>query len=343
MNKLFEKITSLKKIIFYYFMFIKLKRITKNKNYSFLVFTPKHGNLGDHALAISAKGLLTDLSLNFIEIPFFDMLELSRFDLSIFNGNNIIFQPGGYLGTLWYVAEKIARKIIINCPDSKIVFLPNTIYYENDELGYKELNKAIKIYNSHKKLKLFVREYYSYNNYKDKFNNLKVYPDMVLYLKRKKTDNRTFFCNICIRNDHEKTISIEEENFIKKEVIDIFGENYKFTSMCLEQSISISDREKEVDKKFNEFASVSLIITDRLHGMVYAAITGTPCIVFNSKSPKVRGCYEWIKNLEYIKFAESPKDIPILWNSMKDKSYTYDINFTKHYNDLKNDVLKFLN
>ena len=44
--------------------------------------------------------------------------------------------------------------------------------------------------------------------------------------------------------------------------------------------------------------------------MIFAAITETPCIVLNSLSHKIRGCYEWISNLDYIRFADSIDEVP---------------------------------
>jgi pyruvyl transferase EpsI len=42
--------------------------------------------------------------------------------------------------------------------------------------------------------------------------------------------------------------------------------------------------------------------------MVFAAITGTPCIVFNCNNHKIKGTYDWISYLDYIRFAETLED-----------------------------------
>ena len=55
----------------------------------------------------------------------------------------------------------------------------------------------------------------------------------------------------------------------------------------------------------DEFCSSKLVITDRLHAMIFAAITETPCVVILSKSHKVKGVYQWIKHLNYIKLVEN--------------------------------------
>jgi pyruvyl transferase EpsI len=55
--------------------------------------------------------------------------------------------------------------------------------------------------------------------------------------------------------------------------------------------------------KLDEFAKSKLVITDRLHGMIFSAITGTPCIVFANSNGKVEAEYQWIQSLPYIRFV----------------------------------------
>ena len=59
------------------------------------------------------------------------------------------------------------------------------------------------------------------------------------------------------------------------------------------------------------------MITDRLHGMVFCAITGTPCIVLSNNHHKVKGTYEWIKHLDYIKYVTDIAEV------MKQVTYLY--------------------
>lgn len=43
-----------------------------------------------------------------------------------------------------------------------------------------------------------------------------------------------------------------------------------------------------------------MVITDRLHGMIFCYITNTPCLVFQNNIYKVRETYEWIKGNKNI-------------------------------------------
>ena len=44
-------------------------------------------------------------------------------------------------------------------------------------------------------------------------------------------------------------------------------------------------------------------VTDRLHGMIFSVVTGTPCIALDNVSGKVRGVHAWIEDLPTLRFA----------------------------------------
>ena len=79
-----------------------------------------------------------------------------------------------------------------------------------------------------------------------------------------------------------------------------------------------------VQLKLREFAASELVITDRLHGMIFAAVTETPCIVLNSRSHKIRGCYEWLKKLGYIRFLNDINHVPDVMEALKAVTPVYD-------------------
>ena len=42
--------------------------------------------------------------------------------------------------------------------------------------------------------------------------------------------------------------------------------------------------------------------------IVISAVTGTPCIAFSNYTHKVKGTYQWIKYLPYIRYAETTEE-----------------------------------
>ena len=167
-------------------------------------------------------------------------------------------------------------------------------------------------------------------------------PDMVLYLKIHSRDFERRGCLLCLRNDCEKTISSECEEMTINRLNKMFEGDVTYTDMVLRKKIYASERKREVEDKLNQFCSAKLVVTDRLHGMIFAAITSTPCIVLNSLSPKVLGSYEWIKNLGYIRFIEDIEQIETTYSDIIDnKDFSYDNNhLVGYYHRLKALILE---
>ena len=323
----------------------KIKEFNKkDQKFVFLVLTPQHGNLGDHAITQTEINVIKSIGVDFIEITDKQLGDLKAINmLNIMNAHPILINGGGNLGTLWFNVETMMRNIIEHNPKSPIFIFPNTIYYENTDWGKAEFEKSKNIYNRHPNLHLYAREKTSYDVMSQAYNNVRLVPDMVLSLNHREFKSDRNGCLLCLRGDIEKTRSGERDMIIQNQVKQIFGNNITVTDTVLNHGVTPAERESVLNEKFMQFASAELVVTDRLHGMIFCAITGTPCIVVNSKSPKVKGCYEWIKHLEYIKFADDVSDISELFNNIPKKEYRYDNSYLSDYYDLLiNDILKEL-
>ena len=159
---------------------------------------------------------------------------------------------------------------------------------------------------------------------KDAYKSVELVPDMVFTLNESHDTLERDGCLWCMRNDVERTLTDEQEGKLKQQLVDIYGDNIKESNTVLSYDVSVEKREEELKRKFNEFKSAKLVVTDRLHGMVFAAITGTNCIVINSKSPKMKGCYDWIKDLDYISFIDDVENIDKIIGSFPDYPHAYD-------------------
>ncbi len=286
-------------------LFIKIiikSFIFKKKIYIFGV--PIHGNLGDQAILYAEELFLKDNFNNYkiIEVP---SKFNSNFLKRIVKKSIILYTGGGFLGSLWLKEEEMFRTTLKMYPDNKIVVLPHTFYFSNDIEGKKVLEESIKIYTEHNDLHLICREKYSYDFMKQKFPKCTLYiaPDMVLYLNKEKNENGKKGVLMCFRNDKER-ISNESSTLkikLKQCGYNIFDES----STVVNNNIFPFQRKKFVLRKINEFSKYNLIITDRLHGMIFAYLANTPCIVFENKSYKIKGVYEWIKDCGYIKLVNN--------------------------------------
>lgn len=300
-----------------------LKR--NNPRTVYLMMTPEHENLGDHAIALAETTFLHAHGIDYVEITGDELQTLQAYNLlSLADGCPILLQGGGYLGTLWQASEELLRELIAANPRSGIVVLPNTIYYEKTPRGQAFFEQSRKVYGGHTNLHLYARERTSYAAMSDVYRNVCLMPDMVFSMDCSHQNLPRSGCILSLRQDCERTRTEEQDAIIRAQARELFGDDVRDSDMVDENWIPVSRREEALRAKFAEFGSARLVITDRLHGMIFCAITGTPCIVLDSKSPKVRGCYEWVKDLQNIRFADTPEQIADAYRQIPEGGFSYD-------------------
>lgn len=245
----------------------------------------------------------------------------------------LLLHGGGNIGDTYLVPEEGRRKVIELFPDNKIIIFPQTAFFENNESGKAQLEISKKIYNNHPQLVIMAREEKSYNFMKEHFYNAKVFltPDIVMSMKESRNLNRenvTFL----FRMDKEKTLTNNEIIKIKEVITKKYGK-YIISDMHLgEDVINVAGniRKNALQNKFKEFQSSKLVVTDRLHGMIFAAITETPCVALGSFTHKIFESYKWLENLEYIKICDNIDDFEKLVNEVLNvENRNYDNKFAK--------------
>jgi len=138
-------------------------------------------------------------------------------------------------------------------------------------------------------------------------------PDMALYMNWSSffdADTPRTGALLCLKKDKESILTDENQQYLLN-IGKKLCEDAKFCNTDLQIPIFQEERENRLREKMNEFHKAELIITDRLHGMIFAAIAETPCIVLNGLTHKLQATFEWVKHLPYIRFAENIADVEI--------------------------------
>lgn len=279
----------------------------------FLIGSPLHGNIGDHAISIAENLLLKNIkNKQIIEIPgrYYDLFD-KEIKKDVAKEDVIIITGGGFIGSLWINEENMVRSIIKNFPENKIIIMPQTIFFEETEDGQEELKISKKIYENHKDLHIFTREEKSFQYCKEKLEDMKniyLVPDIVTYLDYQLPKEKREGILLCLRSDKERVISKDSSDILVNK-LKCLKLPIKETTTVINKNISIRKRNKIFENKINEFKKSKIVITDRLHGMIFAAITATPCIAMDNLSGKVKGVYKWFEKLDYIKFIENDSNI----------------------------------
>ena len=276
-----------------------------------LLNTPLHGNIGDHAIAVAEKELLSSMGIRVLDFPWakrhYNVLaKLTPKD------KTILIHGGGYIGDLWLNEEKKLEKILQAFTHHRVIIMPQTVHFDLATETGREIFEGVKqIFSAHPSLTVFLREKISYDFMKKYMPEVHVelVPDIVMMLQQPDVKLSRSGVLVCLRNDIEKTMADESREIL----LALLNKKYdKITQsdMVEGRNIGPEERDHRVQLKLREFAAAELVITDRLHGMIFAAVTETPCIVIDSRSHKIRGCYEWLKNMGYIRFLDDINHIP---------------------------------
>lgn len=305
---------------------LRIRRMGEITSKKICIFqTPLHKNIGDHFITVSERKFLNNLNIDLpvFEVPnemFFRNREFLK--KSIYENDIIIITGGGFIGNIWEGEEQALESILENFPDNKIIIFPQTIYFDKNKSSYKtSLEKCKYVLEHHKNLVVFVRERNSYNFIKTNMKNVnvKLVPDIALsYPKIKNIDKKYNCIGLCLRNDVEmgknKKVIEKIKQILKNNNMSILK-----TDTIAKSRVFESDREQQCLNKIKEFAQYRIVVTDRLHGMIFSYLGCTPCIVLDNKTNKVSGVYnEWLKNCKNIICIQDEFDENIIVNFVKD-------------------------
>jgi len=279
----------------------------------YCLIEPEHGNIGDIALAYAQKKFLMDNfpDYNIVDITAREYNHYKKYVKRLVKEKDIIVLiGGGSLGDQYIEHENDRRDIINNFPQNLIISFPQSMYFTNTSKGTLELSNSKKCYSNNRNLVLVARDKISFGLMKENFTENKVLltPDIVLYLNETKTDYDRDRVSLFLRDDVEGIIDSEIkenlENTVKK-----YFEYVEYNDTKINKAVPRNIAEDELTKMLDYFRHSKLVITDRLHGMIFSAITSTPCIVLSNYNHKIKGQYEWIKHLDNIVFCENVDEI----------------------------------
>lgn len=330
------------------------KKLSKNKRRVFLVDLPLYGNLGDQAIRISELSFLKSNcdKLNWELVCSFnnDFFKNLKWIKKNINENDVIIcHGGGNIGDQYRYYEELRQITIHEFPNNRIIIFPQTYYFSKTKKG-KELERATqKIYSQHKKLTIIAREKFSYKKMKESFprNRVLLLPDIVFdypieRLSLSKPNSKSV--GFCFRDDVEKKISNQEVKSFEYFCIQN-GYQVKKTSTSILPDIDfrkIENTTKVVDAKIREFSNYELLVTDRLHGVIFSMLAGTPCIALENLNYKVKGLVEtWLSQYPNIRLLEDSADFESYFHNIVGKHLKYSKkSYNAYFDELANIVFK---
>ena len=299
----------------------------------FIIDLANHPNIGDLAISSSELAFLDryfgGAVVAFAQGEFWG--NVAWLEGNIRPDDLIVLHGGGNMGDIYAEHEMTRCAVIDRFPEVRTIIFPQTIDYPNRRSPVLRLSQ--KVYGRAGRLTLFARERRSYDLMRQLYPgaDVRIVPDIVVgsymvpacALDRDRARSGVL---LALRNDWERNLDADGRQRIvgSARAVDGAVVSTDTTAPQLAPPIPRDAWDRIVGAKLEEFACARAVITDRLHGMVFAALAGTPCVVLSNSNHKVRGVYEWLKSLGYVRYVENLDEVPTALEAVlacEDRSY----------------------
>lgn len=265
--------------------------------------TPDYGNLGDQAIAhAEVEFVKEELEVsNIFIVPEKKCMEYIYPMKKFAYKKKMLFllQGGGNMGEMYAFQERCRQMLIKKIKNSSLVVFPQSVDFV---CGSRKHKKAKNIYQNNANLSLYARDKITYQRMKDLFPkcNILLVPDIVTILDKSEKKQKREGVLFCLRSDQElnKNSKREIDQLFK------FLENNKMMMLDTYNTDFASEfheQEKLLEEFWGKMRGAKLVVTDRLHGMIFSMITNTPCVAFDNSTRKVSGFYRtWFADIPGI-------------------------------------------
>ncbi|MFV0559284.1 MAG: polysaccharide pyruvyl transferase family protein, partial [Enterococcus sp.] len=212
---------------------------------------------------------------------------------------------GGNFGNRYPFLEYSRQFLIEQLSDFPCISFPQTLEFSEDSVGLKAFANAVRIYEKNQVI-LVARDRQSAQRFSDNFATQSLLvPDIVLSQKRVNPEHEKNREGVlfCLREDEERGEGLS--TLAQEQIQANFQKASWRDTTSTDKLMRLEEREALLFTLWEEFSKAELVVTDRLHGMIFAAIHGTPCLVLDTCNHKVKYVYEqWLKENERILFLE---------------------------------------
>lgn len=276
------------------------KLYKKARGKAFILFnSPDYPNLGDHAIALAERRFFGKY------FPDYDFIEIScsqyikenlRICSAIKDDDILVITGGGNMGDNYLRLQDISSHVIQNYQNNAIIVAPQSVYFGGGAFSDMEMARMKFLYEKHGRLMLTAREEKTYELCQSLFDEVFIklmVPDMVFFLGcDHNAASKRRGALVCLRTD------IESRQMVKQSEVEHILSDLDFTvtkyTTISSSEILLYNREEKVSEALDTVASAEVIVTDRLHCMIFCILTNTPCVVFDNITGKLTETLKWL-------------------------------------------------
>ena len=311
-------------------------KIDETKRNIYIFLCGFYQNLGDMALTYAQKTFISHEfpDSNIVLIPSYKTYVAVKYIKKHIKTDDIItVLGGGNMDDLYVSLENARLHVVREFKKNHIICFPQTYAFSDSSFGRKRERISRKVYQSHPNIDIFVREPYSLERIKRALpqNRIGYCPDIVLTLRLQAQCCERKNVLVCLREDREQlsessfkkklneALEKEYKEIIKKDTVDVTREE------CSPQNYTDT-----LEKFWSLLRTCRLVVTDRLHCMIFCVINRTPCVVIDNSNHKISGVYQaWLRKIPYVKFLDN-QDIDRIMSASREicgmdcSDYEYD-------------------
>lgn len=283
----------------------------------FIFLAADYGNIGDIAITKAQKNFLHRVLPDYevVSVPISQTrLVLRSIKKQIKPDDIVTIIGGGNMGSIYPDIEALRQLVIKSFPKNKIVCFPQTLDWDKSLSSKRALRRIVKVYSSHPNIYIFARESITYNKLIDLFKKQKkvkigLVPDIVMSSNAKDlgaSDNEQQPSILtCLRNDKEAALTIEQHKLLDDVLAATSYRVIKTDTHAGGSGLNDAQCSKLLKDKLNQFRSSSLVVTDRLHGMIMCLLAGTPCLVLPNSNHKISQTWlDWLQSQQHLVFVQ---------------------------------------
>lgn len=309
-----------------------LQMIDKDRENIYVFLGGFYQNLGDMAITYAQIHFLQQMyrDANLVVIPSTKTYQaIKTLKKRIKPDELITLIGGGNMADIYTSLEDARLHVVRTFPENRILSFPQTIDFALTPHGRKRKEISRRVYAAHKNLTIFAREPHSLERARRDFTDIDIgfCPDIVLSLDKvqPKCERTDVIC--CMRSDKEQQTSEDMKNALAEGMQNAFG-NVRFVDtvdVTLEEC-KPENYEQTLENFWSMLRKCRVVVTDRLHCMIFCAITGTPCVVLDNTNHKISGVYDaWLTEIPYITMLREYRTEDVIAEARKLYEETFDV------------------
>lgn len=285
---------------------------------AFVFLAADYGNIGDMAITSAQQAFIKQYlpEHKLVTIPVGATREVIRSVRRQIQPQDVItLIGGGNMGVMYPEVESLRQLVISSFPQHRIVCFPQTLDWDNSPKSDRALRQIVRSYTRHSDLHVFAREIQSHHKLAELFCHypqVKVHlaPDIVMSVTASSLATRDEASQNhilrCLRADKEAALSSAQYSLLDAAMANTRLKVEHTDTLIAGSNLDADFCATALADKLSQFRAARLVVTDRLHGMIFCLLTGTPCLVLSNSNQKIQQTWlDWLKDQERIAFVNN--------------------------------------